>query len=701
MDQDHVMTVAVQNSEGMARAVACAFLVVCTFASCTERPEGVVATSGEDCRDLVRGAIEQADLLTTPAAKDSIYSAALETLGANPPPNCEWRLLWEQFDQEGNAAAIDQVIRIGQRLLSLERYLSTDQRVRVKFKLAQAYFELGSPRSFDLAKDVFLELDSLKSRSPMMFQATDLLVNTYDLTGELEECSILLQNALVKAQKENDPLWTGELLDRAGDLYVRQKKYREALSTFEAGMALLNSLEYSGTVRDTLWERGVDPARSDERNGERTSEENSALRKAPRLLTIRDQLLLRQRIRHKMGAAFLATDRLGDAKTAYFEALSLANGPLVGMVEAPYVELGELAFQEGNMAEAMDQGQRGLDQARAKTDPDGIRNAAILLYRANKERGDMSKALAMSELARSWTDSIGGSAFALALQKKQVLYEVRDDSLQMAEAYGREQLERRNAQLEAKSNRTLAWASAGVGLVLLAGSGFWFVTDRKRRRERHDRESAQLETQALRSQMNPHFIFNALNSINAYVQENDQDSASTYLIKFARVMRAVLENSRHTEVSLKEDLDALRGYMELERMRMQNKFDFSIEVASNLDSEEVLVPPLVVQPFVENAIWHGMSGKEGKGHISLRVDRREGQLVWTIEDDGIGRNGTKATEPAAEDQNTATKKTSLGTAITRARLDLVERQYGGTAGFRYIDLPQGTRVEVDLPLLLA
>ncbi|MBK6371522.1 MAG: hypothetical protein IPF64_17385 [Flavobacteriales bacterium] len=263
----------------MARAVACAFLVVCTFASCTERPEGVVATSGEDCRDLVRGAIEQADLLTTPAAKDSIYSAALETLGANPPPNCEWRLLWEQFDQEGNAAAIDQVIRIGQRLLSLERYLSTDQRVRVKFKLAQAYFELGSPRSFDLAKDVFLELDSLKSRSPMMFQATDLLVNTYDLTGELEECSILLQNALVKAQKENDPLWTGELLDRAGDLYVRQKKYREALSTFEAGMALLNSLEYSGTVRDTLWERGVDPARSDERNGERTSEENSALRK--------------------------------------------------------------------------------------------------------------------------------------------------------------------------------------------------------------------------------------------------------------------------------------------------------------------------------------------------------------------------------------------------------------------------------------
>ncbi|MBK6543645.1 MAG: histidine kinase [Flavobacteriales bacterium] len=113
--------------------------------------------------------------------------------------------------------------------------------------------------------------------------------------------------------------------------------------------------------------------------------------------------------------------------------------------------------------------------------------------------------------------------------------------------------------------------------------------------------------------MNPHFIFNALNSINAFVQRNDPDRAGSFVTKFARVMRSVLENSRHAEVSLSEDLEALRGYMDLERMRMDKKFDFTVEVDPALDPEEVMVPPLVVQPFVENAIlaWHGGQGGTG------------------------------------------------------------------------------------------
>ena len=233
--------------------------------------------------------------------------------------------------------------------------------------------------------------------------------------------------------------------------------------------------------------------------------------------------------------------------------------------------------------------------------------------------------------------------------------------------------------------------------MLLGGGIAWFITDRRRRQERFEKESATLETQALRSQMNPHFIFNALNSINAFVQKNDQDSATSYLSKFARVMRLVLENSRHAEVPLNDDLEALRGYLDLERMRMEKKFDFTITVDQTIDPEEVMVPPLVVQPFVENAIWHGMAGKEGKGHITLSVARRGSQMVWTIEDDGAGRHAKKEASPLGQPM----KKTSLGTAITRSRLDLVQKQHGGKAGFHYTDLPQGTRVEVEMPFLSA
>ena len=272
------------------------------------------------------------------------------------------------------------------------------------------------------------------------------------------------------------------------------------------------------------------------------------------------------------------------------------------------------------------------------------------------------------------------------------------DSLQHAAAMDQMENLRTIEQLRADRNRNRALAIGGGAALLLVGGGIWFYTDRKRRKERFDKEAATLETQALRSQMNPHFIFNALNSINAYVQKNDPDNATSYLTKFARVMRSVLENSRHSEVHLQEDLETLRGYMELERKRMNEKFDFTIEVAEDIDPEEVLVPPLVVQPFVENAIWHGMTGKEGKGHISLRVDRKGSQLLWTIEDDGAGRFKKKGGAPNPG-SGQPVKKTSLGTSITRSRLDLVQQQHGGKAGFQYYDLKQGTRVVVDMPFV--
>ncbi|HMQ77640.1 MAG TPA: histidine kinase [Flavobacteriales bacterium] len=212
-----------------------------------------------------------------------------------------------------------------------------------------------------------------------------------------------------------------------------------------------------------------------------------------------------------------------------------------------------------------------------------------------------------------------------------------------------------------------------------------------------DREVARLETQALRSQMNPHFIFNALNSINAVIRRSDMDRASGFVTRFARVMRGVLEHSRHGEVSLREDLGTLQAYLELERQRCDERFDFEITVAPDIDPDDVMVPPLVVQPFVENAIWHGMAGKVDKGHIRLHVQRRDDHITYTIEDDGAGRHAPKV----AADPEAPVKKTSLGTTITRERLDLVQRQHGGKAGFAYEDLNPGTRVTVTMPELKA
>ena len=251
-------------------------------------------------------------------------------------------------------------------------------------------------------------------------------------------------------------------------------------------------------------------------------------------------------------------------------------------------------------------------------------------------------------------------------------------------------------QYRAEQARQRIVLYSAIVAVLLAISAFVLWLDRQRRRARFERESTFLQMKALRTQMNPHFIFNALNSINNYVQENERDLASGFLTKFARLMRLVLENSRHDEVPLAQDLEALRLYMDLEQARMNNRFRYEVDIDPTIDQDYTMVPPLVLQPFVENAIWHGLSRKEGSGLLRLSVKQRDGALIMTVEDDGVGRN-------AADGPNDpmAPPKTSMGTGITQERLAMLGKQRGGEAGFRYLDTVLGTRVEVSLPAVAA
>ncbi len=400
----------------------------------------------------------------------------------------------------------------------------------------------------------------------------------------------------------------------------------------------------------------------------------------------------------RLGEAYRDVGRPADARRLLHEAAQLARdlGDKPGESIA-YALIGKVDLDQGNARAALERCTTGLALAPPNTATAERRENCECLYLANKALGNGMAALKFYEAFIGTRDSISNARSRDELTRRDLLYDFSKQQLadSMSYAVERAQLEgaRTIESLRADQNLNRALATGAGAVLLLGGIGAWTMSDRRRRHERFEKEAATLETQALRSQMNPHFIFNALNSISAFVQRNDQDSATSYLSKFARVMRSVLENSRHAEVPLADDLEALRGYLELERMRMENKFDFTITVDPEMDPEEVMVPPLVVQPFVENAIWHGMAGKEGKGHISLNVIRRKGQMIWTIEDDGAGRNAKK-TAPA---EGGPVKKTSLGTAITRARLDLVQKQHGGKAGFHYTDLPQGTRVEVEMP----
>ena len=220
---------------------------------------------------------------------------------------------------------------------------------------------------------------------------------------------------------------------------------------------------------------------------------------------------------------------------------------------------------------------------------------------------------------------------------------------------------------------------AGSIILLLGGMISFLFYKRKRDAVTRQNEAelkaeiSETEMKALRSQMNPHFIFNSLNSISDYISKNNTAIADEYLTKFAKLMRLVLENSEQKEVPLASDLNALELYMQLEALRMKNKFTYEIIVDETIDQENTLVPPLILQPFVENSIWHGIAKKEGPGKIIVLIKKEGSMINCIVEDNGIGRPEIKDVTALKD----STGRRSLGMKITKERIDILNKRTEG------------------------
>ncbi len=187
----------------------------------------------------------------------------------------------------------------------------------------------------------------------------------------------------------------------------------------------------------------------------------------------------------------------------------------------------------------------------------------------------------------------------------------------------------------------------------------------EKKQEELQHKATELEMQALRAQMNPHFIFNCLSSINRFILKNESEAASDYLTKFSRLIRMVLTNSKQSLISLEDELEMLRLYLELEKLRCKNSFNYTIMFNDNIDAAAIDIPPLLLQPFAENAIWHGIMNKEGQGHLDIELSIEKNMLKCVITDNGVGRN-----KAAALKGDSSNKQKSMGLQITAERLHL-------------------------------
>jgi hypothetical protein len=250
------------------------------------------------------------------------------------------------------------------------------------------------------------------------------------------------------------------------------------------------------------------------------------------------------------------------------------------------------------------------------------------------------------------------------------------------------------------------WFRIGA-IVLLLAAGYTYywvrlasITKAEAAKTELNRKIANLELKALRAQMNPHFTFNVMNSIQHFISNNDSDSALRYMSKFAKLIRTILSQSELSLVPLSDKLTSLKLYIELERLRFDEKFDFDLQIEEGVNTDAIKVPTMIVQPYIENAIKHGIMHKEGKGKLTLSLFKLNGNIVWTVEDNGVGRKKSREIN-----QRKNPGHVSIGMKNIAERMETLKAIYGFSVQREIVDLynpngePIGTKVTITLPIL--
>ena len=242
--------------------------------------------------------------------------------------------------------------------------------------------------------------------------------------------------------------------------------------------------------------------------------------------------------------------------------------------------------------------------------------------------------------------------------------------------------------------------AGGVALLTVCCCWWYFREKAAHTTRAHQKRVSELEDIAWRAQMNPHFLNNCLNSINAIIHQHDKPLATHYLTMLSRLTRKVLEYSQEIVITLADELSLVKQYLTLERLRFGDDLLVNISLAEDLDPEKIQIPPLVIQPFVENAIIHGLLPRGASGTIDLTIDALDGILCCTVADDGIGREAARKGI-----ESSVAARRSLGIAITQKRIALFNKSQGRALPFTIRDLigangiVNGTAVDLQFALV--
>ncbi len=570
---------------------------------------------------------------------------------------------------------------------------------RARYELSQFSIVI---QNADSAYSIFEKLNDIE----FMGNALRISGNAYDGLGYYTKAIELNFTALRLFESINNKSGICRSYNGLGTAYYKLSDYTRALDNYKKALPVyiaLNDKYGIASAIDNIASVFLDEGKYDSANlynlkAIKIFEEIHHLPAMARIYYNRGNLL---RSMHDAGAAYSFYNRALqiDKKLG----IKKETGNDYGGIGELYLELAKDTTGKLMVTQSLKSGKKTLLE-KAKYN---VAKALVL----NKEVGEIYLLMYYSNVASEIEERLGNYHNALNYHKAYTLYKdsiFNGENKSKIEAMENERLaEVKDKQIQLLNQQKALEASEikrqtlirniilGSVIVIALLSFIFIRANNKRKKTIFDKQVQEVEMKALRAQMNPHFIFNSLHAINNYVIENDKENASAYLAKFSKLMRLILENSREQEVPIVKDLDALELYIQLEALRFKNSFSYSINTDPGIDKENTLIPPLLLQPFVENAIIHGIRNKED-GLIKVSVNKEENMLCCIVEDNGTGRSNVSL-------QRDGKTHKSLGLKIINERLNVINQLKKVKSAIRILDLKdaenkiRGLRIELLLP----
>lgn len=477
-----------------------------------------------------------------------------------------------------------------------------------------------------------------------------------------------------------DKALESSLYGNLGNIHADLKEYDEALEKYELFLAIsIKSDNRSNQIRALT---NIAIIYNDIN---RSKEGIAYLDKALLLAKEEKNTFFIAAITNNLGLAYKKTKEYNKSLVYYKKAAAIAVEIQNKYVEASALNsIGRVNILLNKYKLAAESGKKALKIAQEMGAIEWQSDSWEVLSITYEHEGKAEEALMAYKKHIQFRDSVLNEEKRAALTRKEMQFKLEK---QESEA---------NSEIRRQELVKNTYLVGGILMFIASIIGYFLY---KRRRDALEKKKtadfntkvAETELKALRSQMNPHFIFNSLNSISDFMSKNDLETANEYLLKFAKLTRAILENSEKEWITLEEDLELMVLYIQIESLRLKKKLSYAIKVDDSIDVENTLLPPLILQPFIENSIWHGIAKKETNGHILIEIKKEDDIIVCIVDDDGVGRK---------KNYDVREEATSMGMKITKNRLDIINQIKKVKGSVEIYDKAQGVRVELKLPLEL-